>query len=104
MAAGFRVEITPNISIEDGINALRTIFRDCWFDAEKCADGLQALRRYRYDVDPDTKQFSRRPLHDDASHYADAARYFAVAMRDGRVKKPTLPKMVERGAGMWMAR
>lgn len=104
MAAGFRVEITPNISIEDGINALRTIFKDTWFDADKCADGLQALRRYRYDVDPETKQFSRKPMHDENSHYADGARYFAVAMRDGKVKKPTLPKMMARGDASWMAR
>ncbi len=104
MAAGFRTEITPNIAVEDGINALRTMFRDCWFDSEKCADGIQALRRYRYDVDPDTKQFSRKPLHDDASHYADAARYFAVAMSDGRKKKPALPRMPQTGASAWMAR
>lgn len=104
MAAGFRTEIVPNISVEDGINALRTIFKDCWFDADKCSDGLQALRRYRYDVDPDTKQFSRKPLHDESSHYADAARYMAVAMRDGRVKKPTLPKMPVMAGSAWMAR
>lgn len=105
MAAGFRTEITPNVSVEDGINALRTVFKDTWFDQEKCADGLQALRRYRYDVDPDTKQWSRKPVHDDSSHYADAARYFAVAMRDGRVKKPTVPKMPQQmGSGMWMGR
>ncbi len=104
MSAGVRCEITPNISIEDGINALRTIFRDCWFDSEKCADGLQALRRYRYDVDPDTKQFSRKPLHDDASHYADAARYFAVAMSDGRKKKMTVPKLTGQTATAWMGR
>lgn len=105
MAAGFKTEITPNISIEDGINALRTIFKDTWFDQEKCADGLQALRRYRYDVDPDTKQWSRKPLHDDSSHYADAARYFAVAMRDGKKHKPSLPKMPQQpGGGMWMGR
>ena len=105
MAAGFRTEITPNISVEDGINALRTVFKDTYFDQDKCADGLQALRRYRYDVDPDTKQWSRKPLHDDNSHYADAARYFAVAMRDGAKKKQTLPKMPqEAGSGMWMGR
>jgi phage terminase large subunit len=104
MSAGFKTEITPNISVEDGINALRTVFKDCWFDADKCADGLQALRRYRYDVDPDTKQFSRKPLHDDASHYADAARYFAVAMSDGRKKVKTVPKMPTLGASMWMGR
>lgn len=103
MAAGFKTEITPNISIEDGINALRTVFKDTWFDQEKCVDGLQALRRYRYDVDPDTKQVSRKPVHDDSSHYADAARYFAVAMRDGRLKKPSLPKMPQmHGGSAWM--
>ncbi len=105
MASGFKTEITPNVSIEDGINALRTVFKDCWFDADKCADGIQALRRYRYDVDPDTKQWSRKPLHDDSSHFADAARYFAVAMSDGRKKKPALPKMpMMSGAGAWMGR
>jgi phage terminase large subunit len=104
MASGFRTEITPNIGLEDGINAARTIFKDCWFDADKCADGLSALRRYRYDVDPDTKQFSRKPLHDEASHFADAFRYFSVAMRDGKVKKPALPKIVGQTATAWMAR
>ncbi len=104
MASGIRCEVTPNISVEDGINALRTLFKDTWFDAEKCADGLQALRRYRYDVDPDTKQWSRKPMHDESSHYADAARYFAVAMSDGRKKPRTLPKMPMPGATMWMGR
>jgi phage terminase large subunit len=104
MAAGFKTEICPNIAVEDGINALRTIFKDCWFDQVKCSDGLQALRRYRYDVDPDTKQFSRKPLHDESSHFADALRYMAVAMRDGKVKKPTLPKMPATAGSAWMAR
>jgi len=105
MAAGFKCEIVPNIGIEDGINALRTIFKDCWFDTVKCADGIQALRHYRYDVDPDTKQWSRKPLHDEYSHYADGLRYFAVAMRDGRVMKPTLPKMPNMpSTGRWMGR
>jgi phage terminase large subunit len=104
MSSGFKCEITPNIPVSDGINALRTLFGACWIDADKCADGLQALRRYRYDVDPDTKQWSRKPLHDDASHYADAARYFAVAMSDGRKKKISLPKMPMHGASAWMSR
>lgn len=104
IAAGFKTEITPSISVEDGISALRTIFGSCWFDETKCADGVQALRRYRFDVDPDTKQFSRKPLHDEASHYADAARYFAVAMSDGRKKAPSLPRMPQLGAANWMGR
>lgn len=104
IAAGFKTQITPNISVEDGINALRTVFPNTYWDEVGCADGLQALRRYRYEVDPDTKQFSRKPLHDDSSHYADAARYFAVAMTDGAIKKRSLPKMPEMAGQSWMRR
>jgi hypothetical protein len=39
------------IKREIGIQAARTIFGKCFFDAEKCADGIQALRHYRYEAD-----------------------------------------------------
>ncbi len=80
-AMGLPVQIVPRLSVADGINALRTLFPVIWWDQAKCADGLNCLRRYRYDKDPDTGQLSRNPLHDDASHGADAARYMAVAVR-----------------------
>jgi phage terminase large subunit len=81
--SGKRVQIVPSVRVADGINALRTLFPRCWFDADKCADGLNALRRYRYGVNPETGQWTRDPLHDDASHASDALRYFALAMVDG---------------------
>lgn len=81
-----RVQIVPKLSVEDGINALRTIFSRMYFDAEKCADGIQALRHYRYSVDQDTGQFSKKPLHDEHSHYADAARAIAISITEK--KKP----------------
>jgi len=81
-AAGRTVRIVPKLSVANGINAARTIFNRCWFDAEKCADGLQALRHYRYEVDPETGQFSSQPLHDWASHGADAFRYMALALTE----------------------
>ena len=81
---GRSVRIVPNLSIVDGINAARTVFNRCYFDETKCAEGLQSLRHYRYDVDPDTKQFSNRPLHDHHSHAADAFRYFAVAIEEDK--------------------
>lgn len=86
-SAGRKVYIAPQLSIEDGINAVRTIFPNCWFDEEKCADGLQALRHYRYEVDEDLGTFKRRPLHDQHSHAADALRYMAVSVKP----KPLLP-------------
>ena len=66
-AFGFKVRVTPKTSVVNGINAARTVFATCWFDSDKCADGLQALRNYRYEVDPDTQQYSTNPLHDWAS-------------------------------------
>lgn len=77
---GRTVEIVPRCSIKvDSLNAARTIFPMCYFDKTKCADGLQALRRYRYKVDPDTGRVSKEPLHDEYSNGADAFQTFAAA-------------------------
>jgi phage terminase large subunit len=110
--AGWRVRIVPRLSVADGINAARTQFPAMWFDRERCADGLQALRHYRYDLDANG-QFSRNPLHDAASHGADALRYVAVAMQEARraswredpVAPPRLIERGSRGANLtWMTR
>jgi phage terminase large subunit len=86
-AHGRKVNIVPKLTVEDGINAARTVFANCWIDEEKCADGLHALRHYRYEVDTDLGTFSRRPIHDWASHGADGFRYIAVSVRP-RPRKP----------------
>lgn len=102
-AAGFNVRITPKSSIADGINAARTLFGSCWFDADKCADGINCLRNYRYEVDEETQQYSQKPLHDWASHGADAFRYFAVALREPKKKAPsTIARRPNMGAGGWL--
>lgn len=84
VSVGRKVKIVPNLAIFDGINAARTIFNRCYFDDQRCAEGLQSLRHYRFEVDADTKQFSGRPLHDYHSHAADAFRYLAVAIEEDR--------------------
>lgn len=104
-ASGMNIRITPKLSVADGINAARTLFPQVWIDQEKCADGLQCLRHYRYDVDPDTRQFSKIPLHDWASHGADAWRYMAVGLREPkRVKKekPQSAMNMFPQSGGWM--
>ena len=87
-SAGFKTKIIPRTSIADSINAARTIFQNCYFDRDNCYDGLQCLRHYRYEVDPDTKQFSKNPLHDQYSHGADAFRYIALGVQETRPKQP----------------
>ncbi len=72
------VRIVPKVSIKDKINSARTVFPNCWFDQEKTAEGVHALRHYRYEVDQHTKQFSQHPLHDGYSDAASAFEYFGV--------------------------
>ena len=90
--AGYKTKIIPRTPIVDSINAARTLFRNCWFDRENCYDGLQCLRHYRYEVDPDTKMFSKNPLHDQFSHGADAFRMLGLVVNEPRkrVSKPNL--------------
>ena len=97
--AGFKTSIMPRVPVVDSINAARTIFPNIWFDRENCADGLNCLRHYRYEVDPDTGMFSKNPLHDQYSHGADAFRYIALM-----IKEPAKPRkrQVVAPAGGWM--
>ena len=74
---GMRTSIVPKLSIDDGINAVRMILSRCWFDHEKCKDGLDALRQYRWAVS-EKGEVKNRPEHSWCSHAADAFRYFAV--------------------------
>ena len=87
-SGGFNVKIVQNIGVENGINAVRTVFPQCWFDGDKCADGIQALRHYRYAPEGVLGQLQRKPLHDINSHPADAFRYFAVAIKHPEKEQP----------------
>tara|TARA_R110000868_G_scaffold86731_1_gene243191 strand:- start:16 stop:1332 length:1317 start_codon:yes stop_codon:yes gene_type:complete len=84
--------VVPPHTIEDGINAARVILSRCWFDATKCADGLESLSMYRAEYDDVHGVFRNRPLHDFTSHTADAFRYLAMAYRELKpTTKPSPP-------------
>lgn len=100
-AAGYKTRIIERTPIADSINAARTIFRNCWFDRENCYDGLQCLRHYRYDVDPETGQFSRQPLHDQYSHGADAFRYIGLMINEPKPRRKVQPQNYGQPLG-WM--
>lgn len=105
--SGFNVEITPQLSVNDGINAARTIFSQCWFDKEKCTDGLNALRHYQYEYDKERDTNKKKPLHNWASNGADAFRYFAVGVPANKPKpmKSTNPWYSGNNSSIsgWMA-
>ena len=79
------VEVAPMLPVEDGIQAVRTMLDRCWFDAEKCERGIDALHQYRRDWDENGKAWRGRPHHDWSSHAADAFRYLAVGYKPKHV-------------------
>lgn len=70
--------IVPNLSVDDGIQAVRILLSRCWFDVVKCKRGLEALSNYHKEYDEKRKVYKTRPEHDWSSHGADAFRYLAV--------------------------
>lgn len=86
------IKVVPAMPVEDGIQALRMLIPTSWFDREKCKEGLEALRMYRREWDDKRQEFKRAPLHDWTSHYADAARMFAMGHREiGSIQIPRRP-------------
>lgn len=70
---GMSIKVIPRIPQKFlAIDAARQIFGRCLFDKDKCTDGLQCLRRYRFAKDPETGKVGKEPMHDIYSHGADA--------------------------------
>jgi phage terminase large subunit len=65
-------EVVPRHNVDDRINAARVKFNRFFFDKQGCEAGIKALRMYRAEYDDKHKTLKPRPLHDWASHGADA--------------------------------
>lgn len=79
---GLDFEVSPNLSIEDGIQAVRSGLRRCVIDSSKCFDLVEALRIYRAEYDERRGVYRNKPFHGPESDYADAVRMFFVAHED----------------------
>lgn len=97
-----RIAVGTAADPEERVNAARLMIPLCWFDAERCALGLERLRGYRKRWSRSTLSWSG-PLHDQASHGADAFGEFALNRRGGPAAERPRPR-VDRGfAGSWMS-
>jgi phage terminase large subunit len=76
-----KVEIVPQTSKLDRINAARVVISSCEFNETKCAEGLDGLREWSFEYDEETKTFSKEPKHDWASHPGDGFSYGAQMMQ-----------------------
>ena len=79
---GIRFKVIPRMKVADGINAARMLIPKCYFDRDKCHEGLEMLRQYRQEYDERKKTFRDHPRHDFTSHSADAFRYLASGLEN----------------------
>lgn len=100
---GIHFSICPNVPLEDGIHAARMLFPKCYFDEERTKAGVEALMHYRRDFNTRINEFKPTPIHDWASHGADAWRYLAVRQQTPRDKRPQQRLPRARGADAWMS-
>lgn len=89
-------------NINDGINASRRLLDRAVIDPVRCERGLKCLRNYRREWDEERGTFRDRPLHNWASHGADAFRTFA----QGFVERPMVAprgryRRGAEGGGSW---
>ena len=77
---GIAFTIAPDIALIEGIDAVRNLLNRGWFDEVKCATGIKALESYKKEWNDRHNCWSSRPLHNFASHGADAFRMLAVSL------------------------
>lgn len=85
-----KVAISPQLSLADGVGAVRWLLEQPVRFHSRCGAGLEALREYRYEWDEANRCFSKTPLHNWASHSADGMRYLALVAKatDLMMRKP----------------
>lgn len=74
----------PNDKYYDGIEATRLVLPTCKFDEEGCDEGIKVLENYRKQWNELLGVYRNEPLHDWASHGADAFEQFSRGFVAGR--------------------
>lgn len=83
---GIPFTVAADISIEDGVEAVRSALAKIWIDATLCKPLINALESYRQEFDPKRNAYKGYPLHDWSSHFSDTMRYLCISLsktRDG---------------------
>ena len=100
--AGFSVEVVPNQgrgAASARVEAARRLFPSIWFDATRCAGGLDALGHYHEKRD-EARGIGLGPEHDWSSHAADAFGLMCVAYEAPRPERRAARQVT---AGGWMS-
>lgn len=94
--------IVPQTKKQDKINAARHVMAQCHFAKQRCHKGLMGLRAWSFEWNAETRQFSRDPKHDWASHPGDGFAEGALMMQKyvkEKKNKDMMPEGVKELAG-----
>ena len=80
---GYKVIVNKKIGKDIGINITADALPSCYFDEDKCKDGLEALDHYRREYDQENRVYKETPLHDWASHPANSIKEMFQALKSG---------------------
>jgi len=70
----------PKTAIMSGIDRVRNILNRCWFDEDRCTQGIKCLDGYKKEWNEQDACWRSKPLHNWASHGADAMRTLACGL------------------------
>lgn len=77
---GITFTVVADIGVNEGIDAARNVLNRCWFDEIKCAKGIITIESYKKQWNDRHGCWSSQPLHNFASHGADAFRILSVGI------------------------
>ncbi len=80
--AGIHFLIVRNLTIDDGIQATRSLLPRIRIHKRNAGHLVDVLKEYKREYDEVNRTFKQKPLHSWASHGADCLRYLALTWRD----------------------
>lgn len=96
---GVHVDILPNIPVEDGIQAVKSMLQ-CTLIDSKCEYLISCLDNYSRSWDESLGNWRKEPIHNRYSHGADALRYMAISANvyfpNADIKER--PKLIQRSS------
>lgn len=93
LTPGWHYEIVPAVDeVQHGIQAVRSIFNQCWFDETACKAGLEHLAMYSKEWNSRLACWKDQPKHDVHSEAADAIRQFAQGWSEPAVRAGQVPR------------
>ena len=92
---GIKFKLVPKTDVLSGIDLVRKILINVYFDADLTLQGTRALKEYHKKWNETLQKYDDNPVHDWSSHGADGFRYLAQAVitfinRSMDRAKPTL--------------